>query len=564
MRPIIGLYCLALSLLGCGAGERFSGSPLHSMNASAEGNGLSVVVDDMNGVYVSGQAAGLQLDRVTLSGQEFERASLLGFNGVTEPGFPEVPFTLLQVAVPNGMQLVLAQTVTGAPKIYTLASELAYQDVNPSHAFSLHGVEQNRLAYRENYGERLAEVLDVSYAGSVKLATIKFMPVRYEAQSRQLQVTERFEVEIIFQPEEAAWTDPPVGGIPQGAAISVVANPRLLQSDFATNTKVDLVIAHTSLREALAPYIAFKRATMGREVREHYITEMTAQEIKEIIAAEYRVDSPPTQTLLVGNIEHIPSWRGTGDNTWTDFPYSTLDSGSVPDISLGRVPAHDETELSAFVDKAMDRELADRNVEDVLLTAGRDTRLGCPTNVIRVGQKFATSNNAVNEIRQLRSNGASTSDVIAAYNESPNLIVYDGHGDRYGMQEIPLLMSNLDRLENSSYSIILDIACLNASWRGGAYQRNFAESILLMRGAGAAGLLASGGSGYGHDFFQSIAEIMAAGRRDMLDNQETLMNEIGQTILAAKIRHGAQDRSFWNYYGDPASSVWESPTHTYR
>jgi hypothetical protein len=37
------------------------------------------------------------------------------------------------------------------------------------------------------------------------------------------------------------------------------------------------------------------------------------------------------------------------------------------------------------------------------------------------------------------------------------------------------------------------------------------------------------------------------------------LGRIGNVVTAAKVRHGQQDRSFWNYYGEPASSVWESP-----
>jgi len=124
------------------------------------------------------------------------------------------------------------------------------------------------------------------------------------------------------------------------------------------------------------------------------------------------------------------------------------------------------------------------------------------------------------------------------------------------MTEIPLLMTTLNELSNSVFSIVLDIACLNANWSSSASWRNFAASVLFEERRGVAGIMASGGSGDGHAFFQSIGKIMSEARKNL--SSDTQMNEIGQVILAAKIIHGAQDRSFWNYYGDPASSVWES------
>lgn len=98
--------------------------------------------------------------------------------------------------------------------------------------------------------------------------------------------------------------------------------------------------------------------------------------------------------------------------------------------------------------------------------------------------------------------------VITAYNQNPSLVVYDGHGNRQGMTEIPLLISSLERLHNAVYPILLDIACLNANWRSSASPRNFAESILLDSNRGLAGILASGGSGYGHAFFQTIGKLI--------------------------------------------------------
>ncbi len=125
------------------------------------------------------------------------------------------------------------------------------------------------------------------------------------------------------------------------------------------------------------------------------------------------------------------------------------------------------------------------------------------------------------------------------------------------MIEIPLKISTLDQLGNTVFPILLDIACKNANWTSqGADPRNFAESLLLMPKAGVAGIMASGGSGNGHGFFRTIGTNMAEARK--AGRTEPKLNEIGYVIMVAKAKHGAQDRTFWNYYGDPAQSVWDS------
>jgi len=45
--------------------------------------------------------------------------------------------------------------------------------------------------------------------------------------------------------------------------------------------------------------------------------------------------------------------------------------------------------------------------------------------------------------------GAKQAEVVAGYNENPNFIVYDGHGNQQGMTELPLVISDLDKLRNT-------------------------------------------------------------------------------------------------------------------
>ena len=39
---------------------------------------------------------------------------------------------------------------------------------------------------------------------------------------------------------------------------------------------------------------------------------------------------------------------------------------------------------------------------------------------------------------------------------------------------------------------------------------------------------------------------------------DPLSNQIALIIQLAKVKGDEEDRTYWNYYGDPATSVWES------
>ena len=476
--------------------------------------------------------------------------TLENFDSRTEPGMPAVPHKVIHVVVPPNKKILLGTTIHKHTVKFGLASEIdsTKNDIHNPDEFT-----PRNPRGQSSLGKNLAVVEDVSFAGHDRLATITVWPISYNSATRTLGHTSDFEIKVAFKDDVDSPTTPPVSRTTSNLLQPLVVNPWNLSTE--PSSKIDLIIAHETYRDSIMPYVEFKKSK-GREVRLKLVSTLTATKIKETIQTEYRQNPPPSSTMLIGNIDQIPSWRGSGDNTWTDFPYQNLDNGDVPDISLGRVPAHNSDELTAFLTKAMARENNPPAAGEILLTAGRDVSLGCPDNVSKVGEHIKSGEDGINLVKKFRSKGVSTEEIISAYNSSPNIIVYDGHGDHTGMVEIPLVLSNLSKLTNTAFPIIFDIACLNANWSRGASRRNFTEMVLLKKDHGAAGIMASGGSGYGHDFFQTIGKLSAVARKETNQNQVSILNEVGSLIWAAKIKHGSQDRSYWNYYGDPSTHIW--------
>ncbi|NBX92995.1 MAG: hypothetical protein EBQ85_07180 [Proteobacteria bacterium] len=513
---------------------------------------FEVLVQNRDSVVLKMTTPKPRLKSVSIQGRPYLRIESDELSNQMPSGFPEIPTQSDLIWIPEGKRPVVKVNVKSYKEI-SLEDDLAFEEWLPNHCGQSKKVKRNKLAYKKNYGFIAAEIIEEGFAVSDRLARIRVWPFRYEPLKRKLAWAPDIEVTVSFEIDREK-TLPVVTDKKNSLAFYLVLNNKGLALPKADNGGgIDLVIAHTSHRAALVRLIDFKKS-LGREVREYYVEGKTNQQIKDIILKEYQGAQAPSSTLLVGNIDQLPSWRGSSDNRWTDFHYTTLDSDNLPDISLGRVPAHTESEVNAFTDKVISREKDVNKVEEILLTAGQDESLGCPANVTKVGNKLKTGASFAKIIKKYRTE-VSTEDVISAYNDNPNIIVYDGHGNRQGMTEVPLLISSLSKLTNSSYPLLLDIACLNANWGSSASSRNFAESILLSGQRGVAGIMASGGSGYGHDFFQTIGELM--GKAQSITKADPKMNQIGQVILAAKIKHGTQDRTYWNYYGDPISRIWE-------
>lgn len=512
---------------------------------------ISVLKEDTTGVELELQINPPEIETVLIQGKKYSRLNTGSLKSYLPAGYPEVPSLSELIWIPKGKSPVLTYETPLSQRM-DLSFPVSYQDLNPDHCGLRKTVPRNLRAYLKQYGTVPATIEEIGTVASDRIVRIHLWPIRYEGPKR-VRFSPHLKVKIAFVDDNSV-SKGVVSSFQNSIAQYLVLNRGSIPKMKNQNSgKIELVISHSKYQSGLTRYLDFKKS-LGREVREYYIEGKSNLEIKEILKHEYSLDNPPSSTLLVGNIDQIPSWKGSGDNRWSDFNYTTLDGDSLPDISLGRLPVHSNDELSAFIDKSISREKDVKPHEEILLTAGRDQSLGCPANVTKVGNKLKVGAPEAKIIQKYKTE-VSTEEVISAYNQNPTLVVYDGHGNRQGMTEIPLLISSLNALTNSTFPLLLDIACLNANWGSSASPRNFAESILLAEKRGVAGILASGGSGYGHDFFQTIGELI--GQAKGASSKDPKINQIGQVILAAKVKHGTQDRTYWNYYGDPSSSVWD-------
>ncbi len=485
-----------------------------------------------------------ELKETTLAGEKHWQLAVGGFANGGAPGAPSLPVERALIAVPEGKvatlelvdQTVLQETKLDAPVAFVEA-----------HAALPASTVMSLEAYAAASNQPRVTLETTSHMGAARVSRLVVRPVSYDVANKRLSWASVVTAIVRFTPAPASAATPaPHASL--AIARSLVLNPEALRQTPPAAGNVDLILAHESYRATLAPLIRFKEGR-GREVRTRYFTNATAASVTEAIGAEYRATRAPTHVILVGSIDQIPSHRV--DGIWSDYAYTQLDGGGVPDVSLGRIPAQTPAELAVYVRKVMSRTTATRDSNRFLLTAGNDTGFGCPQNVARVGELVSQYRSSVQSTQLYMADGATRDEVFEAYNANPNVVIYDGHGDRLGMSEIPLEIDDLPSFTNTVYPIILDIACENARWPStGATVRNFAESTLLIDGRGAAGIVAAGGFSGGHEFFQRMGTSM--GR----DAQDPVLGEIGSVVHAAKSIAGDEDNYMFGYYGDPSLTTF--------
>jgi len=359
---------------------------------------------------------------VMRQGRWYSEIRLPNFEHRSAIGAPEIPFQIVRLLVPEGAAYQIEVLSKNAPRRIGLKHELAFARTIPIHEETERLAKRDRKAYQRTYGSKLVEVNEEGFVGNDRILSLRLSPVRYQARTRRLSLTPHFRVRVRYTGGKSR-----VKIEASSIARHLVLNRETLRAR-QSGPKIDLILAHTSYENSLFHLIEFK-VSRGRQVRVHYVEGKTAEEIKAIIKKEYESTEPPSETLLVGNPSQIPAFPGSADNTLTDYNYQLLGTDSIPDIALGRIPASNALELRNFVDKILARELEPRDVAQILITAGRDTSMGCPANVTKVGNHLKQAGDDIHITRKFRTE-VSTGEVIAGYNQNPNLIVYDGHGNR--------------------------------------------------------------------------------------------------------------------------------------
>lgn len=494
---------------------------------------------------------------------------LLSKTVYAEPiGAPKIPSFSTFVAIPKGHTAVL-KTGLAKTRNLSLKTSLPTQQRRRTHCTgSSEKVAASPLLTLKAASDPIASIEEISYAGPLKVALVKMRPVRVSSKAKTLRYSPEINFEIQFVPEKNPTSAPvnPTGLSKRSQKLFRSILRKEQRGDFlntSTRADVELLIVSQSYDDdpTLAWFIQHKHS-MGKQLQIEYVSSPSKEQIKAIIKKAYESKFAPNHTLFIGSIDQIPSFRRS--SYWSDFPYALLDQGNYPDISVGRMPARNATELKQIVQKVIARENTQKDDHKILVTSGYETSW-CHKNLAFIKDKiFDRSENPFDYTSKYASNGHKTDSIIDSYNDNPNIIVYDGHGNTQGMTEIPLSISHISRLKNSTYPIIFDIACLNSYWpSSGAGSENFAAKMISADKAGPAGILAASHNSNGHDLFRHMF------RSFIYDELEQThfhrVNEIGSVMLRGKLKYLEQnggsgsalnDSYMFYYHGDPGTFIY--------
>ncbi|MCA9734484.1 MAG: T9SS type A sorting domain-containing protein [Deferribacteres bacterium] len=311
-----------------------------------------------------------------------------------------------------------------------------------------------------------------------------------------------------------------------------------------------------------------KRVDVRKIFSEFYESASRSEAIRDFISytTRYWKKPGPKHALLVGDLEHIPSYRvrstSEGDPEFISIDewltVSTFEEDDIPDIAIGRFPVNNTEELNRLIAKTTyfeDSLTFYSWPKAFLMVNDAHTNSNNPELFEKLAEDFiatilpAQFNFSRIDLRPTAEYYGTRQDLFAALNEGTLFFNYFGHGSpSFWSQSRFFTVNDIVLLSKTTYPFIhTSIGCSQVYPELG--ERSLVDELLKYPHAGAVAVLASSGVNVvEQNFIQEFYKLVFA----------SPALTIGETILITKSRLLATQSSSsamvrrYTLLGDPA------------
>jgi hypothetical protein len=198
-------------------------------------------------------------------------------------------------------------------------------------------------------------------------------------------------------------------------------------------------------------------------------TGTTNISIKDFIQQRYNdPQTRPEFILLVGDVNHIPAWTGSGSGTpTTDLNYVQLEGGDYfADAFIGRFSVTSTDELQNAIDKSlyMENYIGTLTKKNIYMASTDNWQISEGTHNYVIDNYFGPAN-YTNLKLYTYTYGATTQQLVDALNDNQIFAIYSGHGSTYSWADGPQLnQSQVQALTNTWYPFVYSFACVTGSY----------------------------------------------------------------------------------------------------
>ncbi len=300
--------------------------------------------------------------------------------------------------------------------------------------------------------------------GGVKGVTVTIYPFAYKPSEKLLTLVEHGEYKIkLSSPVEKVNEHSKIyNEYLQTLFVNFEAGSIRLLSNY-------LIITAPEYETILAPFIAHKNS-IGYNVELFTTGEAgtTTTAIKTFIQNRYNnPGTKPEFILLVGDVDKIPAWIGTGEGSpHTDLNYVQLEgSDYLADASIGRFSIANTSQLQNAIDKTifMENYIGTLTKKNVFFASTDNYSISEGTHNFVIDTYFGPNN--YTNLKLYSHAGATTQQSINALNDNQIFAIYSGHGSETSWADgPPLSQSQVSALTNTVYPFVYSFACVTGSY----------------------------------------------------------------------------------------------------
>ena len=409
----------------------------------------------------------------------FNRVQVAGLTPMDIVGNPELLGAGSLVAVPEGYtpELTLVQHEEREVENVTVQpTQRKYRCDCPKNELFVF----NSALYASNavYPANVAELEEVGSLQGLHLVRVALHPIQMEMGKKALKITTRIVARVDFR--QTARSAPVV--LSRSffqIARSVAANGKALGQMMQVSRGPErmLILVADSLKSDIAPLVAWKQSR-GLHVEVVTLSQMgtTNEDVKKYLQKYYASqDVKPSYLLFVGDKESMPTYMQdtSSGSAATDYPYSLLTrKDSIPDVLYGRLVAHSADDVKVQIDRWIDYEKSpDRGASWYSQGTTIASNQGSSPSDKEYAQQIqsllkAGSYKGVDGFYQGEET-ATFSKISDALSQGRTWLSYFGHGSgtSWGSTNDTFNVEAVSRLNNQGkLPVIIDVACLNASW----------------------------------------------------------------------------------------------------
>ncbi len=434
----------------------------------AQPEGISVV-RTQNGYTVNFSLQQYDFSSIIKEGNEYVEINIPGYGVTPDVGMPALPQISFNLFITSE-----EQKPTVSINSYNQSTQILDKKVYPKQMYwsrerslSERPFTINSDYYNSNGIEKpLVSISEPFVIGGVSGVMATVFPFNYNPKENKLSITSSatFEINVNAELESSVNKSAAYNEFLKNVLVGYQPTESLLSMRY-------LIITAPTFEAGLASFINHK-ASQGFtvDVFNTTTTGTTTTAIKTFIQNRYNdLGTRPEFILLVGDVQHIPSWIGTGEgNPNTDLNYAQLaGTDKFPDAFIGRYSVTTAQELQNALTKSiyMESYIATLAKKNVFMASTDNYAIteGTHNYVINTHFQPAGWNNL--KLYTVTYN-ATTQQLIDALNANQRFAIYSGHGGETSWADGPALsQSQVRSLTNTAiYPFVYSFACVTGSY----------------------------------------------------------------------------------------------------